>query len=181
MKPDRFYTQSIETPLGPFESLWTKNGLWAFCFQAAPVGERRVAPGTSLSPEFSPQGSANPFALEQSVREYFETGEFSWDVESLDWQGVSAFHRRVLRACYRIPAGSVLTYGELASKVGSPKAARAVGAAMAANRWPLLIPCHRVVGSGGKLTGYSGIGGLETKRRLLEMEAAKCELSEQSS
>ena len=66
--------------------------------------------------------------------------------------------------------GETLTYGQLAKLAGSPHAARAVGGAMARNRWPLIVPCHRVVGSSGKLTGYSGEGGLKTKHWLLEHE-----------
>ncbi|MEM8736472.1 MAG: MGMT family protein, partial [Planctomycetota bacterium] len=69
-----------------------------------------------------------------------------------------------------------MTYGALAKAVGRPNAARAVGGAMAKNRWPLLIPCHRVLGASGKLTGYSGVGGIETKRRLLEHERGQSQL-----
>ena len=82
------------------------------------------------------------------------------------------FARRVLAACRRIPYGQTLSYAELAAAAGSPGAARAVGSVMAQNRLPLLIPCHRVVGSRGKLGGFSAPGGLETKVRLLELEFA---------
>ncbi len=84
---------------------------------------------------------------------------------------VSDFRRRVLRHCQRIPYGQTLTYGQLAAKAGSPRAARAVGSCMAANRIPLIIPCHRVVSAGGRTGGFSAIGGTRTKRRLLAMEA----------
>lgn len=85
----------------------------------------------------------------------------------------SPFARRVLAACRNIPYGQTRSYGELATAAGSPGAARAVGAVMAQNRLPLLIPCHRVIGSQGKLGGYSAPGGLETKVRLLNLEFAK--------
>jgi len=75
-----------------------------------------------------------------------------------------------LTLCHAIPVGETRTYGQLAKLAGSPHAARAVGGAMARNRWPLIVPCHRVVGSSGKLTGYSGEGGLKTKHWLLEHE-----------
>jgi methylated-DNA-[protein]-cysteine S-methyltransferase len=69
----------------------------------------------------------------------------------------------------------MLTYGQLARRVGSPAAARAVGSTMARNRLPLVIPCHRVVGSGGQLRGFSAPGGVAVKQRLLQMEAARKE------
>ncbi len=108
--------------------------------------------------------------LTDAVDTYFETGEMRWSLDHLDWAGVSEFHREVLRLCHAIPVGETLTYGQLAKLAGSPHAARAVGGAMARNRWPLIVPCHRVVGSSGKLTGYSGEGGLKTKHWLLEHE-----------
>jgi methylated-DNA-[protein]-cysteine S-methyltransferase len=81
------------------------------------------------------------------------------------------FHRTVLRLCREIPWGQTMTYGQLAAKAGAPRAARAVGNCMAANRIPLLIPCHRVVRSGGSLGDYSMPGGGQLKRHLLALEA----------
>jgi methylated-DNA-[protein]-cysteine S-methyltransferase len=89
---------------------------------------------------------------------------------NLDWSGITAFRRAVLEECMRIPAGQTLTYAELAAKVGRPGAARAVGRVMATNPWPLLVPCHRVVGSNGALHGYGG--GLPMKAALLRAEGA---------
>lgn len=83
------------------------------------------------------------------------------------------FQQRVIDACRQIPRGESLTYGELAAKVGNPGAARAVGTVMSSNRLPLVIPCHRVLGAGGCLGGYSARQGVAMKRRLLEMEGAK--------
>jgi methylated-DNA-[protein]-cysteine S-methyltransferase len=83
----------------------------------------------------------------------------------------TAFQRRVMQLCRAIPRGQTRSYAELAALAGSPGAARAVGNIMASNRLPLVIPCHRVVGSGGALGGYSAPGGLETKLRLLEAES----------
>lgn len=88
----------------------------------------------------------------------------------LDESRLTAFQRQVIRACRRIPAGQVLSYGQLAQKAGSPGAARAVGQVMQSNRWPLIVPCHRVIGAGGKLGGYSAPEGLGVKRRLLQRE-----------
>lgn len=81
------------------------------------------------------------------------------------------FARRVLEECRQIPLGETISYAELARRAGSPGAARAAGGVMASNQIPLIIPCHRVVGSGGRLGGYSAPGGLATKQRLLDLEA----------
>lgn len=86
-----------------------------------------------------------------------------------DTSGLSEFTRRVLGICVRISPGQTLTYGELARKAGNPKAARAVGQVMAKNRFPLLIPCHRVVRSNGNPGGFGG--GRNMKQKLLAMEA----------
>lgn len=82
----------------------------------------------------------------------------------------SEFQRRVIAECRRIAYGRTLSYAELADRAGRPRAARAVGNCMRTNRVPLVIPCHRVVGSSGSLGGYSAPDGLDMKRRLLELE-----------
>ncbi len=90
----------------------------------------------------------------------------------LDPGHLTEFQSRVVKACRGIPYGATATYAELAARAGSPNAARAVGNCMARNPIPVLIPCHRVVGSNGGLGGYSAAGGTNLKQRLLEMEAA---------
>lgn len=85
---------------------------------------------------------------------------------------LTPFQQRVLDLCRQIPYGQTMTYGELAARVGAPRAARAVGNVMANNCVPLVIPCHRVTPAGGHLGGYSAAGGVRTKLRLLEAEAA---------
>jgi len=85
----------------------------------------------------------------------------------LDLAGLSDFRRRVVRACMAIPFGRCRTYGEVAAAAGSPGAARAVGQVMRANPLPIIVPCHRVVGAGGRLVGFSDPGGLWLKERLL--------------
>jgi methylated-DNA-[protein]-cysteine S-methyltransferase len=89
---------------------------------------------------------------------------------SVDCGPTTDFQFRVLTACREIPYGSTLAYGELAIAAGRPGAARAVGNCMSRNRVPLVVPCHRVVRSGGDIGPYSAAGGSATKRRLLEME-----------
>jgi methylated-DNA-[protein]-cysteine S-methyltransferase len=83
------------------------------------------------------------------------------------------FQRRVIEACRRIPCGGTSSYGKLAAAAGYPRAARAVGSVMATNQVPLIIPCHRVLASGGRLGGYSSRDGLSMKSRLLALEAAR--------
>lgn len=83
---------------------------------------------------------------------------------------LTPFGRRVVAACRRIGWGQTRSYGELAAECGSAGAARAVGSVMAKNRYPLIVPCHRVLGAGGSLGGYSAPGGLTMKQRLLDME-----------
>ncbi|MCL2640264.1 MAG: methylated-DNA--[protein]-cysteine S-methyltransferase [Phycisphaerales bacterium] len=90
----------------------------------------------------------------------------------LDWPQVSAFCRQVLETTCKIKRGQVRTYGEIARELGNAKASRAVGAALGSNPWPLLVPCHRVVGANGQMTGFSAQGGVETKRRMLALEGA---------
>jgi len=91
----------------------------------------------------------------------------------LDFSQMTDFQRRVLAIVGRIPRGMTRTYGEVAKLAGNPNAARAVGMVMRTNPWPILIPCHRVVGAAGQMTGFSAPGGIETKRRLLGREQAK--------
>lgn len=85
----------------------------------------------------------------------------------------STFHRAVYAAARAIPPGQRRTYGALATAAGAPGLARAVGQAMARNPWPLVVPCHRVVGADGRMTGFSAHGGIDTKRRLLALEGVR--------
>jgi methylated-DNA-[protein]-cysteine S-methyltransferase len=89
---------------------------------------------------------------------------------TLDDSGIDVFRRGVYAAARQIRPGTVATYGEIARTVGAPDAARAVGAALGSNPWPIIVPCHRVVAADGALTGFSAPGGIVTKRRMLEIE-----------
>jgi len=99
-----------------------------------------------------------------------ETEEFA-DL-ALDFAHLTPFERRVVEHCRRIPYGQSLSYGRLAARAGSPRAARAVGNVMAANRFPLVVPCHRVVHASGAIGHYSAPAGPRMKLRLLEQEGA---------
>ncbi|MEX2140184.1 MAG: methylated-DNA--[protein]-cysteine S-methyltransferase [Pirellulales bacterium] len=103
----------------------------------------------------------------------YAAGEFDdfLDVE-VDNGHLSPFAAAVAEAVRRIPFGDTRSYGELAARVGRPRAARAVGGVMAKNRTPLIVPCHRVLASGGALGGFSAVDGVRMKRRLLELEAS---------
>jgi methylated-DNA-[protein]-cysteine S-methyltransferase len=90
----------------------------------------------------------------------------------LDMEGVPAFHRRVYEVARGIPPGKTLSYGEIAARLGTRGAARAVGQALGQNPFPIVVPCHRVVAAGGKIGGFSAHGGTATKRRMLAIEAA---------
>jgi methylated-DNA-[protein]-cysteine S-methyltransferase len=90
----------------------------------------------------------------------------------LDESGIDEFRRAVYEAARAIPAGTTRTYGEIARAVRRADAAREVGAALAGNPFPIVVPCHRVVAANGALTGFSAPGGLATKRRMLELEGA---------
>lgn len=92
---------------------------------------------------------------------------------ALDMDGVPPFHRRVYEAARRIPPGATLSYGEVAARLGAPRAARAVGQALGQNPFPIVVPCHRVLAAGGKIGGFSAHGGVATKLRMLTSEGVK--------
>ena len=115
------------------------------------------------------RNEAKVSGLMRQVRDYLAGKRTSFDVE-LELSRVTPFRRDVLLACAAVPRGQVATYAELARRVGSPNAARAVGNTMRTNPIPIVIPCHRIVGSNGSLTGFGG--GLDVKARLLELEGA---------
>lgn len=90
----------------------------------------------------------------------------------LDLDGVPEFHRRVYHIARTIPPGRTMTYGQIADRLDMPGSAQAIGQAMGRNPFPIVVPCHRVLGAGGKLTGFSAPGGVETKRKMLLIEGA---------
>jgi methylated-DNA-[protein]-cysteine S-methyltransferase len=106
--------------------------------------------------------------VRRELHEYFEGIRTTFDLP-IDLR-VAPFHADVLRELALVPYGRTETYGALAARVGRPRAARAVGAVMNRNPIPIVLPCHRIVGANGSLTGYAG--GLDVKRRLLELEGA---------
>ena len=161
----------FETPIGACGIAWSSRGVLRFLLpeaSAAATEERMRA----LCPEAQPAAPrAWVAALVERVRRHLggEAEDFT-DVP-LDTSGLPPFHAAVYEALRKVPAGATTTYGALGRKIGgSTGAARAVGTAMAKNPYALLVPCHRVVGSDGKLHGFSAHGGLTTKARLLAIE-----------
>jgi methylated-DNA-[protein]-cysteine S-methyltransferase len=108
------------------------------------------------------------------VQDYFQ-GQRKKFQFSLDFSGATAFQRQVYETLLTIPFGEVRTYAWVAQKIGNPRALRAVGNANGKNKWPLVVPCHRVVGSNGGLTGFSASGGLDLKAKLLLHEGIETE------
>jgi methylated-DNA-[protein]-cysteine S-methyltransferase len=118
--------------------------------------------------EFAPEKVED--AIEQ-LREY-ANGKRQEFTMPIDWSVLNAFQQRALKITFAIPYGQTRTYKEIAMELGNPHAARAVGRAQATNPMPIVLPCHRVVGSDGKLHGYGGGEGLSTKAWLLKLEKA---------
>jgi len=123
---------------------------------------RREFPHSEEGFEFLPK-------VQREFREYFDGRRRRFRV-FLDFSRATPFQKKVYQAMSTIPFGEIRTYRWLAQKIGNPRALRAVGAANARNPWPLAIPCHRVVGSDGRLTGFSAPGGLALKEKLLKLE-----------
>ena len=107
----------------------------------------------------------------QQLAQYFRRERWTFDLP-LDLRTDTPFQAMVLRHIQGVPAGQTITYGQIATALGDPERAIAVGQALAVNPLPILIPCHRVIGADGALVGYSAYGGVETKAALLRHEGA---------
>jgi methylated-DNA-[protein]-cysteine S-methyltransferase len=123
--------------------------------------------------------ATDPSGVPEAVREAIDGIVASLDGERrdlrsvvVDERGLDPFRRSVYAATREVEAGSIASYGEIARAVGAPDAARAVGAALGENPFPIVVPCHRVLAASGALHGFSAPGGIETKRRMLEIERA---------
>ena len=155
-----------ESPFGPLLVAMTKRGL----VRVAYPDLRTDAVLERLAEEISPRVLESPEGTEEvrrELEEYFERKRRTFAVQ-VDLSRVQGFGRKILQQTARIPFGSVATYRDMASRVGSPGAVRAAGNALGANPVPIVVPCHRVVRTGGGLGGYTG--GLERKVALLELE-----------
>jgi methylated-DNA-[protein]-cysteine S-methyltransferase len=163
------YWHEIDSPVGKLLLAGDGSRLTHICFQSGPHPMR---------PQEHWAASREPFetAIAQ-LSEYFEGRRHKFDLP-LAPAGTD-FRRRVWRALAAIPYGQTISYGELARRIGSARAARAVGLANGANPLPIIVPCHRVIGANGSLTGFGG--GLPIKRALLALERALPEQEARSS
>jgi methylated-DNA-[protein]-cysteine S-methyltransferase len=163
--PSLFVSQTPATPIGPVNVAWTPQGVVAVEIGSelntfiAWLGER-----LRTNPVFEETGN-----FPRQIQEYLSGERTTFDLE-IDWTLITPFQRQVLELQLAIPYGETRTYGQLASHLGKPRAFRAVGRAGATNPVPLIIPCHRVVGSDGSLRGYGAPGGIQTKAWLLALE-----------
>jgi methylated-DNA-[protein]-cysteine S-methyltransferase len=110
--------------------------------------------------------------LRRRLERYCIGEKCEFDDIALELPERSEFQERILKVTRRIPYGTTMSYGVLAEKAGYPRAARAVGTVMSSNRFPIIVPCHRVVASGGKTGGYTSPQGVSLKLRLLALEGA---------
>jgi methylated-DNA-[protein]-cysteine S-methyltransferase len=153
-----------DTPVGPLRLCFSERGLTALEF--AEEGSPSAPERDSLSP---PMHSFIE-AAKRDLTAYFQGAPTDFASLTLDPRG-TPFQLRVWQELRRIPWGQTISYGELARRVGKPKASRAVGQANAVNPIPLIVPCHRVIAADGSLGGYSS--GLDRKRWLLRHEGAR--------
>lgn len=167
--PSRAYCAWVEAPFGRVFLAKTERGVCRVSFRQTEDELLSELERGSLLPEMAPP------ALDRERRElgeYFEGKRRRFDV-SVDLRWGTEFQRNVLRAASRIPFGETQCYGDVARRVGRPNAQRAVGNALGKNPLAIVIPCHRVIASGGGIGGYTG--GLDIKRRLMRIEGIELE------
>ena len=157
------WLSEYSTDLGCGAVAVTDNGV---CKVWLPEGKMKSRAGYEISGE-----STASRMLANQLERYFKKDLQCFDT-AIDISRLTEFRQRVLCLTMQIPYGTVTTYGQLAVQAGSPRAARAVGAALAANPVPIIIPCHRVIAGSGALSGFSGAGGLQMKKLLLNLEGA---------
>lgn len=160
---------TLDSPVGKLLLAATPRGL----VRVAYVADDEDSLLQQLAARISPRILAAPRKLDRQRREldeYFGGTRQRFDL-TIDWQLTRGFGRRVLTAAVRIPYGSVSSYGRVAADAGSPRAWRAAGNALGSNPLPIVVPCHRVLHTGGGLGGYTG--GLERKRVLLAVESGE--------
>lgn len=163
---------AFETALGWIAIAWTGDAPQRFAI-GHPSGQAAIlaAGGTATSLDEAPPAIQR---LADLFRDYATGKPVDFSDVKLDLSHLTPLQRKIVACCRKIPRGKTLSYGELAAKAGAPGAARAVGSTMAKNRFPIVVPCHRVVAAAGKLGGFSAPEGLGLKTRMLQLEG--CEL-----
>jgi methylated-DNA-[protein]-cysteine S-methyltransferase len=158
---------SVDSPLGELTVAMTPAGLVRVAYSDYSGQEAVVE---DLAERLSPRVLESPARLDpvrRELDEYFEGRRTEFDVP-IDWSLTRGFTRGVLQATARIPFGEVGTYASVAGEAGSPRAVRAAGNALGSNPMPVVVPCHRILRTGGALGGYTG--GIERKQFLLRLE-----------
>jgi methylated-DNA-[protein]-cysteine S-methyltransferase len=158
----------VGSPIGRLLVAVTRRGLVRVGFESEDRDELLADLAERISPRILESRSATD-EVRRELDQYFEHERTNFDVP-VDRRLIHGIARDVLVQTSRIAFGRTSTYGEIAKKIGHPTAARAVGRALGSNPIPIVIPCHRVIGASGKLTGYAG--GLHRKVALLELEGA---------
>ena len=156
----QYVSKTVDSPVGKLKLVATEWGLAAILWENDDPDRVRL--------DIVAEDDNHPILVEtaRQLDEYFAGSRMSFDL-ALDFAGTD-FQRRVWQALLTIPFGETRSYGQIARQIGHPDAARAVGAASGKNPISIVTPCHRVIGSTGKLTGFAG--GLATKARLLALE-----------
>ncbi|MCY4525643.1 MAG: methylated-DNA--[protein]-cysteine S-methyltransferase [Anaerolineaceae bacterium] len=160
----------MDSPLGVLYLAQSGAGLCRLTFGGTEDDFRALLPSRAKS-------RRNPDSLREARKQldaYFGGSRVRFRLP-VDLGEMTRFQQRVLRRASAIPGGGLRSYGHIARGVGAPRASRPVGQALGRNPVPVVVPCHRVVGSDGKLTGYSGASGIESKRWLLRLEGAPVE------
>jgi methylated-DNA-[protein]-cysteine S-methyltransferase len=157
---------TVDAPVGEVLVAGTRRGLVRVSFGNVPHEKVLLELAEDVSPRLL-EAPARLDSIRRQLDEYFEGRRTRFEVP-LDWRLSHGFGRRVLRHTARIPYGDVSTYKEVAAAAGSPRAFRAAGNALGGNPIPIVVPCHRVLHTGGGLGGYGG--GLDRKEFLLELE-----------
>lgn len=162
---------TFDTAIGPCGLAWSEAGLTGVQLpEASPAqtAARIARHGASLVEESdAPPEVASVIA---ALRAFLSGEPTSFDAVRLDMQRHSDFEQAAYRALRKVGWGQTVTYGALAETIGKPGAAQAIGLAMGRNSWPVIVPCHRVLGANGWLGGFSAPGGVVTKKALLERE-----------
>lgn len=159
----------FDTAWGSAGLSWTPNGLCGLVLPGL-APDHAAAEIRALYPD-ARQGDRGEVKNHlEAIKRYFEGKAAALSAE-IDFYWATPFQKKVFRALMKVPYGTTVSYAQLARRIGSPAAARAIGQANAANRVPLFIPCHRVVAADGSPGGFSGPGGVMFKLRLLELES----------
>ena len=159
---------TVDSPFGVLLVASTGRGVVRIAFRPEDPDDVLEELSRKISPRVL-EAPARLDDLRRELGEYFAGERHTFDLP-LDWRLVRGFSERVLRATARIPYGSVSTYMSMAAAAGNPRAYRAAGNALGSNPIPIVVPCHRVLATGGGLGGYGG--GLPMKQALLELEGA---------